>query len=147
MGPFRNTTFSSTNRSPSVILRFYTFIQFFLFFFKCDFSFKNFFQGNWIYCIFKKNNPMATVPTSSLAPPTGGQFSLQAGYFSVKFLLMARKRREAGEERQHRSHCVVIRDQDSLHTPTSLDKKPGTASTRCCNGATGDAQPFKERAR
>ena len=60
---------------------------------------------------------------------------------------MARKLRGAGEGRQHRSHWAIIRDQDSLHMPTSLDKRPRPASTRCCNGATGDMQPFKERAK
>lgn len=67
--------------------------------------------------------------------------------FQHKVLADGKKIRVAGEERQHRSHCVVIRDQDSLHMPTSLDKRPRPASTRCCNGATGDAQPFKERAK
>lgn len=67
--------------------------------------------------------------------------------FQHKVLADGKKIRVAGEECQHRSHCVVIRDQDSLHMPTSLDKRPRPASTRCCNGATGDAQPFKEKAK
>lgn len=100
-----------------------------------------------MYCYLKENNAMAN-SQYQLSGPSQWRVNLTAcSYFSTKFLRMANKIREAGEEHQFRSHCVVIKDQGSLQMPASLHKRLSLASTRCCNVATGDVQPFKQIAK
>lgn len=127
-------------------LHLYTFFPF-IFFSNVTFHLKTYFKVIGFIVSSKRTIPEGDSPYQPSGPSHWRTHLTAGSYFSIKFLLMARKIRVAGEEHQHWSHCVAIRDQDSLHMPTSLDKRPRPASTRCCNGATGDAQPFKERAK